>query len=228
MDVGHEPVRTPIVAHSVSRDPAGRTMSQFPEGPRGLVSWELLNVSTGRTRAGQKELLTTDFEVVVYPPPPPPRFELSGSGVRQTVADAIGWLIKGGRGSTMKRVRLGDGFWLVLRERRSPVRAPLVLLSARRDVPRLVGMERFRVDEEGGSASQAEGGGRLGLRWAQDGEGFHELVSTTALTDVSMDLRTPRGPVGRAPVRQVRVSAGSVIRWPSAADGVRLVPRLRP
>ena len=194
----------------------------------GFVRWELVEVSTGLTRAGEKQLLTTDFEVVVYPPPPPPRLELSWSGLRRTGADATGWLIRGGRGSTTKRVRLDRDSWLVLRERRSPVRAPLVLLSARRDAQRLVGTDRFRVDEDGTTASQVEGSGRLGLRWAQDGQGFHELVSTAAVTDVSLDLRTARGPLGRAPVWEVRVLAGSTIRWPSAADGVRLVPRLRP
>lgn len=187
-----------------------------------------MDVSRSRTRVGEKPLQVTDFEVVVYPPPPPPRFELSAAGVRQTVADAVGWLIRGGRGSTTTRVRLDHDFWLVLRQRRSPVRAPLVLLSATRDGQRLVGLERFRVDEDGSAASQVEGNGRLGLRWAQDGQGFHELVRTAALTDVSVQLRTARGPVGRAPVWEVRVLAGSTIRWPRAEDGVRLVPRLRP
>ncbi len=177
---------------------------------------------------GQRKLLITDFEVVVYPPPPPPRLELFGSGPRQTPTEAIEWLVSGGRGSTTKQLRLDHGFWLVLRERRSPARARLILLSARREAERLFGMERFRVDEVGGSASQVEGSGRLGLRWAQDGEGFYELVSTAFDTDVSMDLRTVRGPIGRAPVWEIRVVAGSTIRWLRTADGVRLVPRLRP
>lgn len=204
------------------------TVDRSREGSYGLVRWELVEVSTGRVRRGHKELLLTDFEVVVLPPPPPPRYGLLRSSPRQTIADAIGWLVRGGRGSTTKRARLEHGFWLVLRERRSPARTSLILLSARRDEQRLAGMEWFRVDEDGATASQVDASGALHLEWTQDGEGFEELASLATVTDVSLDLRTARGPSGRPPVWRVSVLAGSTIRWPRSADGVRLVPRLRP
>lgn len=89
-------------------------------------------------------------------------------------------------------------------------------------------MERFRVDDGGTTASQAEGTGSLELEWAQDADGFQELVGTTAVTDVTLHLRSARGPAGPAPVWDVRMLAGSKVQWPSSADGVQLVPRLRP
>ena len=178
-------------------------------------------------RAGQTRLGPHDFEVVVLPPPRPPRRDLLRSAPCQTATDALGWLIRGGRGSTTKRARLAHGFWLVLRERRSPTRSTLVLLSATHEQQRLTGVGWFRVDE-GGATARKEEAGSLTLGWAQDPEGFEELVSTTAATDLALDLRTARGPTRRAPVWRVRILAGSEVRWPRAVDGVRLAPRLRP
>lgn len=194
----------------------------------GLVKWTLVDFSTGRVGSGEKELLSTDFEVVVIPAPPRPRLDLRHSGPRRTAADAVGWLIRGGRGSTTKRFRLAHGFWLVLRERRTPSRSRLVLLTARRDAQRLSTADWFRVDEDGATASREDEAGSLRLEWAQDAEGFQELVSTTVTTDIDLDLRAARGPSGRTPLWQLRILAGSTIRWPPAADGVQLVPRLRP
>lgn len=194
----------------------------------GRLVWELVDTSTGVVHRGQRELRATDFEVMVSPPPAAPHFDLFGVGARQVVADTVGWLVRGGRGSATKSVRLADGFWLVLRERRAPSQSALVLLTVKRDETRLSCMDWFKVDDGGTTAAQVEGTGSLQLEWAQDGDGFQELVSTTVVTDVSLRLRSARGPVGREPIWQVRILAGSAVRWPRSGDGIRLVPRLRP
>lgn len=198
-----------------------------PPDPWGQLRWELVDLPTGQVRRGQRSLTLADFEVIVLPPPPIPRFDPLRLGPRRIVADTLGWLVRGGRGSSTKQLRLSDGFWLVLREIRAPKRPAMVLLTARSEHVRLSGGDWFRVDEDGSTATQPEGSGRLGLEWAQDGEGFVELLCTTARTDVVLRLQPARGPIGRDPVREVRILAGSTIRWPRAADGVRLVPRLR-
>lgn len=203
-------------------------MVKVPGGSAGRLVWELMDTSTGEVRSGERELRLADFEVLVSPPPVPPHLNLLQVGPRRVIADSLSWLVRAGRGSATKRVQLADGFWLVLRELRTPSRSSLVLLSAKRDGARLSCVERFRVDDGGTTATQADGTGLLELEWAQDGDGFQELVSTAVVTDVTLRLRSARGPVGRAPVWHVRILAGSRVQWRSSADGVQLVPRLRP
>lgn len=203
-------------------------MSAASVGSCGQLIWELKSLSTGQVRSREREVRLADFEVVTFPPPHQPDFDLFWAGPRQVLADGASWLMKGGRGSTTKSLRLSDGFWLVLRERRAPTRPFSVLLTARRDTERLMCVERFRIEEGGTTASQAEDTGSLGLEWGQDDNEFHELLSTTIITDVTLDLRTARGRVGRAPIWQVRILAGSMVQWPKSTDGVRLAPRLRP
>lgn len=193
----------------------------------GRLVWEVLETSTGQVRGGHRDLRPTDFEVIVSPPPDPPRFDLLRLGPRQIAADAVGWLAKGGRGSTTKRVRLGDGFWLILRERQSPSRPSLLLLTAKRDGARTSCVEWFEIDGGATTANEVEGPGVLELEWASDQE-FQELASTSCVTDVSFHLRSAAGPLRRDPLWRVRLQAGSVVRWPQSAGGVRLVPRLRP
>ena len=184
-------------------------------------------MSTDQVWSREREVRLADFEVVTLPPPPRPQIDLFWAGPRQVLADTAGWLVKGGRGSTTKSLRLSDGFWLVLRERRIESRPFSVLLTAQRDSERLVCVEWFQVGEGGTTASQTEDSGSLGLEWDHD-DGFQELVSTTVITDVALGLRAARGRVGRAPIWQLRILAGSTIRWPKSTDGVRLAPRLRP
>lgn len=162
------------------------------------------------------------------PPPVTPRFDLLGLGPRQIVADVVGWLVKAGRGSTTKGVRLADGFWLVLRELLTPSPPSLVSLTAKRDDVRLSCVEFFEMDDGATTATKVEEGGTLELEWVQNQDGFQEIRSTTFVTDVSLRLRSARGPLRREPIWRVRILAGSVVRWPQSAGGVRLVPRLRP
>lgn len=194
----------------------------------GRLAWELVEVASGRVRDGQRELRSSDFEVVVLPPPVRPHLGLLSDGLRQAALDSVSWLVKGGRGSTTKSVSLTDGFELVLRERRAPAAAVLVLLGARRSRGRLRTLRWFRVDENGTTATSQEGEGSLTLEWERDRDGFYELVSTTAATDVLLRLVPPQGPIDREPAWLLTILAGSTIRWPPAAAGVRLVPRLRP
>lgn len=194
----------------------------------GRLAWELVDLSSGQVREGQREVRVSDLEVMVLPPPVRPRFDRLLVRPGRVVADSLGWLVKGGRGSSTKAVRLGHGFWLVLRERRSPSRSTVVFLTARCDDLRLSGGELFRVDEGGTTATRTDEPGMLGLEWDRDQEGFSELARMTAVTDVSLKLQAARGPIGRDPVWEVRILAGSSVRWPRAADGVRLAPRLRP
>lgn len=144
------------------------------------------------------------------------------------VANALGWLVRGGRGSSTKQVRLADGFWLILRERRAPTQPALVLLTARSDRVPLSGGDWFRTEEGGATATQTEETGSLELEWKQDEDGFPELLCTAVVADIVWRLQPARGPLGRDPVWEVRLLAGSIIRWPSVVDGIRLVPRLRP
>lgn len=194
----------------------------------GWLAWELVDVGTGRVSIGRRELQLSDFEVMVFPPPVRPRLDLLRAGPRRVVLDGLSWLVKGGRGSTTKRVRVAEGFELVLRERRTPATSSLVLLSGERAEGRLRTLRWFRADESGTTAMSQEGSGSLELEWARDADDFLELASTTATTDVVLRLLPAQGPVGRDPVWLVRILAGSTIRWPRAVDGVRLVPRLRP
>lgn len=203
-------------------------VSEIADEGRGRVVWEVLETSTGERRAGERDLRLTDFEVMVLPPPVTPRLDLLGLGPRQVVADALGWLVRAGRGSTTKGVRLGDGFWLVLHELRTPSPLTLVSLSAKRDGVRTTCVERFVMDDGAATATKVEGPGSLALGWAQNQDGFHEIESITFVTDVSLGLRSSRGPMRREPIWHVRVLAGSVVRWPQSDEGIRLVPRLRP
>lgn len=195
----------------------------------GLLIWEWVDLVTGQVGTGRRELGIADFEVMVLPPPPTPQFDLLRVGPRRIVADTLGWLVRGGRGSSTKQVRLTDGFWLVLRERHAPTQPVLVLLTARRDRTPLSGGNWFRVEEGGATATQTEESGSLKLEWQQEeGGGFPELLRTTVVADVVLRLQPARGPIGRKPIWEVRLLAGSTIRWPTTADGIRLVPRLRP
>lgn len=199
-----------------------------PAGLCGHVGWEAVNSSTGQVCSGQRGLSLTDFEVVVIPPPTTPDVSSFWTGPRTVVADTLQWLSSTGRGSATKSVRLGDGFWLVLRGLRSPTRASRVLLTGRRDRLRLTGDVWFQVDEGGATAAQVKDTGLLELEWEEDADGMQELVTTTTATDVILRLRSARGPLRREPSWQLRILAGSTIRWPRSADGARLVPRLRP
>ena len=194
----------------------------------GRLVWELVDLSTGQVSAGRRDLGVADFEVMMLPPPPAPQFHLLRLRPRRVVADTLGWLVRGGRGSSTKQVRLARGFWLVLRERRAPTPPSLVLLTARSDRTRLSGGDWFRVNEGGATATQREEHGSAELEWQQDENGFPELRRTTVVDDVVLRLQPARGPIGREPTWDVRLIADSTIQWPSTADGISLVPRLRP
>jgi hypothetical protein len=194
----------------------------------GRLAWEVLETATGQVRRGARDLRLVDFEVMVTPPPVTPRFDLLGRGPRRVAAEVVGWLVRAGRGSTTKAVRLGGGFWLVLRELLTPSPLSRVVLSARHDDVRLSCLEVFTVDEGATTATKVEEPGSLLLEWAPNQDGSTELLSTTFVTDVSLRLRAATGPRRREPVWRVKVLAGSVVRWPQSADGLRLAPRLRP
>lgn len=194
----------------------------------GQLKWDLTSFSIDQVWSREREVRLADVEVMTSPPPPQPQFDLFWAGPQQVMRDTASWLMKGGRGSTTKSLRLSDGFWLVLRERRTPSRPFSVLLTARRDTEHLMCVERFRIEEGNTTASQVDDSGSLGLEWGQGDDGFRELTSTTFITDVTLPLRSARGGLGRAPIWQLRILAGSTVQWPKSSEGVRLAPRLRP
>lgn len=199
-------------------------MSSSPREPvGGQVSWEAQAAVPGATvHRGQREVNPADVEVLVRPPAPRPRLWPPSA-----VGETVSWLVTRGRSRTRKRLRLGAGFWLVLPEQPGPARPPGMALQAERDGERSFCWEWFEVGDDGATATKRQETGTLQLEWAANRDGHQEVVGTTFVTDVSLRLEGT-GPRSRDPIWRVRVLAGSVVRWPQAGEGIRLVPRLPP
>ena len=195
--------------------------------PGSHVAWEITETSTGEVvHAGQRDLRLTDVEVRVTPARARPGLDRLRLGPRQVAADLVGWLLTGGR--TTKRVQLGAGFWLVLQEKPGRERPKGVGLQAERDGERTFCWEWFQVDEGGATATKLQETGELGLEWATNRHGHQEVVTTSFGSDVSLRMQPGDGGLRTVVRWRVRVLAGSVIHWPQGADGIQLVPRLRP
>lgn len=179
---------------------------------------------------GQRDLGLADVEVMVRPARPAPRLGQLRRHPRRSAADALSWLAYRGRPHTSKRVRLGADFWLVLPEHPGPGRPSGTALQATREGHQTFGWEWFDLDESGATATKRQESGTPGMEWALNRDGYQEVVRTVFVSDVSLRGMAATGSARREPVWRVRVRvlAGSVIRWPQAADGIRLVPRLRP
>ena len=195
----------------------------------GRLAWEVTETATGTVvHQGQRDLGLADVEVMVRPVRPAPRLGQLRRHPRRSAADALSWLVYRGRPHTSKRVRLGAGFWLVLPEHSGPGRPSGTALQATREGQQTSGWEWFDLDESGATATKRQETGTLGLEWVVNRDGYQEVVSTVFVSDVSLRVMAATGSARREPVWRVRVLAGSAIRWPQAADGIRLVPHLRP
>lgn len=194
----------------------------------GRLAWEVLEPATGNVvHRGQRDVRLADIEVRVLAAHPPPQLRQLPRGLRPVAVDLTSWLVPRGRPRTMKRVALNAGFWLVLPERPGPRRPPGLALQAERDGKGTFCWEWFELHDAGSTATKLQETGALRLRWARNRLGHLEVVETAFDTDVSLRVMTATGPARREAWR-VRVQAGSVVHWPQAADGIRLVPRLRP
>lgn len=194
-------------------------------GGTGHVGWEIVEVATGRVvDRGSREVKTTQIETMVNPPAPFPRV---GPDVFATAAGLFGWLVTRGGPRTVKRVRLGAGFWLVLPERPRLERPLGMALRAERDRERTFCWEWFDLEDGGATATKLQETGRLQLQWTRNRHGHQELTQVEFLTDVSLRLTGSDSDI-RHPRWRVRVLAGSVVPWPESGNGVQLVPHLRP
>lgn len=207
--------------------PAPTTRPDEPSS--GWISWEATRASTDEVLArGERHLRPTDFEVMINPARPAPRLSRLRLGPRELGGDLLSWLVTRGRARSTKRLRLGEGFWLVLPEQPGPTLPPGMALQAVRDGEGTFCWEWFDIDNDGTTATKLQEAGVLTLTWAPDPSGNLETLTTTFATDVSLRLQADDERDHRRPRYRVRVLAGSVVRWPRAADGIKLVPRLRP
>lgn len=190
----------------------------------GRVEWEIVEVPTGQVvDRGHREVKVTEVETTVTPPVPFPRL---GSGPREVAAGLFGWLLTRGAARTVKRLRLGADFWLVLPERPGPRRPPGIALQGRRDGERTFCWEWFELDDSGATATKLQETGTLQLQWTRNRHGQQELTQVTFLSDVSLRLTGDDSDI-RHPTWRVRVLSGSVMALPESGDGLQLVPHLR-
>lgn len=188
----------------------------------GHVEWEVVEVATGQVlHRGHREVRVTEIETMVNPPVPFPRV---GPNVFAMAAGLFGWLVTRGAPRTVKRLRLGAGFWLVLPERPGPERPRGMALQAERDGESTFCWEWFELEDSGATATKLQETGRLQLQWTRNRHGHQELTQVTFLTDVSLRLT---GSDVRHPTWRVRVLSGSAIPWPESGNGLQLVPHLR-
>lgn len=101
-------------------------------------------------------------------------------------------------------------------------------LQAEREGTRTFCWEWFELADSGVTATKRQETGALRLEWEPNRDGHQEVVSTVFVSDVSLRLLAATGSARQEPGWRVRVLAGSMIHWPHAADGIQLVPRLRP
>ncbi|SEQ28214.1 hypothetical protein [Microlunatus flavus] len=201
--------------------------ARVPPGS-GWISWEA-TTPTGEVLAhGERVVRPTEFEVMITQARPVPRLSRLRLGPKEVAGDLLSWVVWRGRARSTRRLRLDDGFWLVLQQHPGPTLPLGMALQATRDGEDTFCWEWFDTDGTPTTATKLKEAGALTLELEPDAHGNHEVVSTTFATDVSLRLRADGGRDRSGPRYRVRVLAGSVVRWPRADDGVRLVPRLRP
>lgn len=189
----------------------------------GHVDWEVVEGATGQVlHRGHREVRATEVETMINLPVPFPRV---GLNVLAMAGGLLGWLVTRGGPRTVKRLRLGAGFWLVLPERPGPERPGGMALQAKRDGKGTHCWEWFDLDDSGVTATKLQETGTLRLQWTRNRHGHQELTQVSFLTDVSLRLT---GSDIRNPTWRVRVLSGSVVPWPESGNGLQLVPHLRP
>ena len=195
----------------------------------GWIGWEATKTSTSDVLArGQRDVRPTDFEVLITPGAAKPQLNRLRLEPWQTASDLLSWVVWRGRPRSTKRLRLDGGYWLVLQQHPSPTLPLGMALQAERDGEETFCWEWFDTDSTGATAAKLQETGALTLELAPDANGNHEVVTTTFATDVSLRLQTAGDRDRFRPRSRVRILAGSVVRWPRADDGVKLLPRLRP
>lgn len=193
-------------------------------GAAGQVAWEVLDGSTGQVvERGRRDIRPAQVEVTISAPAPFPRLE---PDLRQVSAGLLAWLVTRGRARTLKRVRLGSGFWLVVPERPGPRQPYGLALQAQRDGEPTFCWEPFELSEGGATATKLQESGRLEVQWVRNRHGHQELTQLRFLTDVSLRLLPAAGPTAGDPAWRVRLLSGSVVPLPEAGNGLQLVPRL--
>ena len=165
---------------------------------------------------------------MITPARPTPRLSRLRLGPRQVAGDLLSWAVWRGRPRSTRRLRLGSGFWLVLQQHPGPTLPLGMALRAEREGEDTFCWEWFDTDRTGTTAIKLQETGALTLALAADADGNHEVTTTTFTTDVSLRLQTAGDRDRFNPRYRVRILAGSVVRWPRAGDGIKLLPRLRP
>ena len=201
-----------------------------PSSPSsGWISWEATRTATGEILArGERDIRPTDFEIMITAARPAPRLSRLRLGVRQVAGDLLSWVVRRGRARSTKRLRLDGRYWLVLQQHPGPTLPLGMALQATREGEDTFCWEWFDTDSTGTTATKLQEPGTLTLALSPDSHGSHEVVTTTFATDVSLRLQAHDDRGRDSPRYRVRIRAGSVVHWPHADDGVRLLPRLRP
>ena len=195
----------------------------------GWISWKATKTPTGEILAhGQRDVRPNEFEVMITPARPKPQPSRLRLGPRQVAGDLLSWVVWRGRPRSTKRLRLGGGYWLVLQQHPGPTLPLGMALQAERDGEDTFCWEWFDTDNTGTTAAKLQETGALTLELAPDANGSHEVVTTTFVTDVSLRLQADSDRDRFTPRYRVRILAGSVVHWPRAGNGVKLLPRLRP
>ena len=204
--------------------------NDIPNSPSsGWISWEATRTATGEILAhGERDVRPTDFEVMITPVRPAPHLSRLRLGARQIAGDLLSWVVWRGRARSTKRLRLDGRFWLVLQQHPGPTLPLGMALQATREGEDTFCWEWFDTDSTGTTASKLQETGTLTLELSPDSHGSHEVVTTTFASDVSLHLQAHGDRDRDSPRYRVRIRAGSVVHWPRADDGVRLLPRLRP
>ena len=191
----------------------------------GHLEWEIVEVATGQVvNRGRRDVRVTEIETRVNPPVPFPRV---GPNVLAMAGGLVGWLLTRGGPRTVKRLRLGAGFWLVLPEQPGPKRPRGMALQATRDGEGTFCWEWFELDKGGATATKIQETGTLQLQWTRNRQGHQELTQVEFVSDVSLRVAGRDSNV-RNPTWRVRVLAGSVVGLPESGNGIQLVPHLRP